>query len=99
MYTMLLMKPIGAAKRRARVPKPAQSLMAVSTFFPLYPPYNHLLNISYILVSQIATHCRPRDGSCDAAYRVYDGHNAWVGIEDLDAIGSHPELDSRHHEV
>lgn len=34
-YTMLLRKPIGAAKIKASAPKPVQSLIAVSTFFPL----------------------------------------------------------------
>jgi len=34
-YTKLDMNPIGAAKIKARVPKAAQSLMAVKTFLPL----------------------------------------------------------------
>lgn len=38
MYTMLFRKPMGAANTKAMVPKEAQSLTAVSTFFPLYPP-------------------------------------------------------------
>lgn len=35
MYTKLFKKPIGAANMKARVPNPAQSLIAVSTFLPL----------------------------------------------------------------
>ncbi len=37
-YTKLFRKPIGAAKIKARVPKPAHNLIAVNTFLPLYPP-------------------------------------------------------------
>jgi hypothetical protein len=37
-YTKLFKNPIGAAKMKASVPNPAHSLIAVSTFFPLYPP-------------------------------------------------------------
>ena len=37
-YTKLFKNPIGAANMKASVPNPAHNLIAVSTFFPLYPP-------------------------------------------------------------
>lgn len=38
MYIKLFINPIGIAKSAAKLPNPATSLIAVKTFFPLYPP-------------------------------------------------------------